>query len=460
MAFGDFNFAGMYQPPPRRRLSLADLYTPPGEPDYPEMPDFPDTYRELPREERGRANRAAMLRLAQLISQGSSSGRLGEALAQGMLDRQDIQRQSLADYVGREKESYNDRVTAAQNSWQRAQAKAKEEDRQRDAGALADIANRIGDQDPELADVAEEMARAGDMSGLIGLQREIPARKAKRGYGIPADDPIAQALVTGRLSKKQDIDMSLEEMRILGPEKIAQKKLEEETLGPIENKQKLSLEQMLNPVYAQRAGAEAAARAKYRSEGDGANFQFREIGDQVMVLDPTTGQMRPAVGGPDTFDKIEQEATALTRQEMAMHNKRILEGEKLQPYGYEVLSPAERKLGNAANIAFKRKLDAKVAMLRSAVIPSREPAKPPAAAPQANPRVVDQPRGAPVGPAGGAGRPGGRQEPKETLGSYLQALPPAVRNSPKLNARIEEWRGQGLTDAQILAKLKASQKAG
>lgn len=441
MAFPMLQMFGGLQP--RRRLTLADLL---GEEDPyanfqpPPAPQFAQTFRDLPQEQRRGMNTEALLSLAGLIAQGSSSGRLGEALAAGAQNFHQVRRQGVDDYNRSQQAVYEKEREAAQQSFAVAQARSKAQKERAKAQGLLDTVGRILGRDADLANLAETYARTGQEEKLAELEKSLAMRGAIRARGVDPDDPIASALV----QKQAEADLALE-----------MKRKEEEALGPLRSKRE-------REDYAAKEDIETAELAERAARGlgplDGGGGGGRpgqytnmvERADGLYIVDRATGEARPVANMPDDMDPFEERAWRLVeqdRQAFLMDQNNVRNGKE-----FDVTASFRRRVKEVRELSGSPRRD-------PAPAPSalRDDGRPAGSGPTRRPKTpaprIQAPAGAPIGPTGGSGQ----EAPKESLQTYLRSLPPEIRGSQKLAARIQELRSQGLSDAQILARLKAGE---
>lgn len=291
-AFGSepdyFRFDTTYKPV-ASGLTLEDLLrqsaVPP--PDYPEPPDPITSSRQLERERQRELRTQAILLAAQAIGQGSTSGRIGEALAGAAGGFTDLRRGEIERANADQARDYGLRREQAEREYQQRRAEAEAEQERRRAEATLELVNEISTQDPELRSRAEQAALAGDEKALRALLEEVPRRRAMADYGLSPDDPFAnetmKAIIEGdsrlrleRAYKDEGLDRYFQ-----GPGDSPDAKV---------------------ALAGRIAEAQARAYAKYRQSGDEKDlrrfYEVSGIPGLVQLDEGGNPTFTPAAGAP------------------------------------------------------------------------------------------------------------------------------------------------------------------
>lgn len=197
---------------PRYRVGLEDLYQPSPEAAYPAAPDWIDSVRDLPGEQRRALRQQAILQAAFAIGRGGQTGEIGTALAGAALQGQDEQARMIAQARSQQEHDYARARDEAEFKQRQDAQHVAEAAKKEQAQALLGLYQRVVDADPALADQAEIAVRQGDMSTLGKLYgQEIPRRQWFREHGMDPDDPVGaerlkQQLEIEEAGKKREAD--------------------------------------------------------------------------------------------------------------------------------------------------------------------------------------------------------------------------------------------------------------
>lgn len=256
------------QMPQRRQLTLGDLFKPQVAPDLPQMPEMAT---QLDDDQRREYRRQMILQLGQAIGAGSSSGRYGEAFAEGAANLSGLKGRLLEEENQRRMGEYALQRQRSQEALALRQVDAENAQQEQSARGRLGIYERILAAEPGMADRAEQLARAGDDKGLLGLLGELPARQAIRSRGGNPDDPFADEEIEARI--KGDADLSSEKL------------LREQGLGRYFQEPKPSLDEEVRRAGA-IAEAQASAYARHRAPArdEVLDPRWAESGDMWGVL--------------------------------------------------------------------------------------------------------------------------------------------------------------------------------
>lgn len=271
MAYWDFTpdrFDFMPPEPERYQgLSLADLWTPPAEVQYPEAPSPINDPSQLDEAQKKALRRQAILLVAQAFGHASTNGQLGTALAGAAGAFEDQRMQAVSDAQGRQQAAYQAARQQAELTARNADLHAKSNlERSRAEGTLA-LVRQIAEGEPAMAGQAEMLARTGDLDGLRKLAAEVPHRQAMRRLGLDPDDPVA-------------IDL------------YKQKQLDEQKIAQEQRLKELGLD-----YIRQKEEIEGQVRAKYRAPEGEAGIKPR-LG---QAPDGTWGLLKPQADGSVQF---------------------------------------------------------------------------------------------------------------------------------------------------------------
>lgn len=284
MAYWDFTpdrFDFMSPEPERYQgLSLADLWTPPAEVQYPAAPSPITDPSQLDEAQKKALRRQAILLAAQAFGQASTNGQLGTALAGAAGAFEDQRMQAVSDAQGRQQAAYQAARQQAELAARNADLHAKANlERGRAEGTLA-LVRQVAEGEPAMAGQAEMLARTGDLDGLRKLASEVPHRQAMRRLGLDPDDPVAIDLYKQKQLDEQKIAQE-QKLKELGLDDYYQKPLQLTPLDYIRQKEEI----------------EGQVRAKYRAPEGEAGIKPR-LG---QAPDGTWGLLKPQADGSVQF---------------------------------------------------------------------------------------------------------------------------------------------------------------
>lgn len=247
---------------PAGGLTLADLYQPAPQPQYPAPPS---PLSDLDPRRQGEMRRMMLLLAAQALGQGSRTGEVGTALAGAAAQSMGLRQDMLAQANAEQQQGYAAARAQAEAEAEAQRGRLREEVERRNAEARLALYQKVSQEEPLYAERARVAALAGDDATLRSLAAELPKRAQLRQYGDP-DDPFLDERIKGLIEQRQKLDTE-KALKAGGYDEYYQEPDE-------------SLEDAVRRAGA-IAEAQASAYARHRAPaGGGANGRFIESGDR------------------------------------------------------------------------------------------------------------------------------------------------------------------------------------
>lgn len=328
----------------------ADAFRPLQIPSYPEPPQEIRNYKDLDEETRKRNRTEGLLQMAAAIAEGSSTGRVGSALAQAAMAQSDARKRSIAEENARRQNAWERDVAKTDREARLSEMRQVNQDREEKAKNLFEAWQQaqgaVDPRDRALYRRAATMAETGDLAGLQKLVAEAPVRKSLLDKGVNPDDELQVLLHRQRAVDEAQLEGRLAERKVT---------------DPLDVEKAVATRKALSPLEIAQAEAEAAARAKHSREyGGGRQLEGRLIQrkdgswvnvDQTIpgeVIDPRTGQpLQGRMAGESLQDKA---------VEMAMKEKAE----------YDKLSPLQRQQQGLGAFNFKARVEQHLKDLKEA----------------------------------------------------------------------------------------------